>query len=904
MSRIIALFTILTAALAAAAEPSAPVAALETCNVVWNSPSQDARGSMPIGNGDIGLNAWVEPSGDLCFFIGKTDAWDENMRLLKLNKVRVRFVPALDTGAGFRWELKLHEGVMTIHSKTADVRVWVDANHPVVQVEAQAPNGGTLAATVRLEPWRLAKRPLGAPQGGGNNEYFSTGYTSMPAFSYPDTMLPHQPAQIGWHHRNLVSPWLESLKLQKLEALARTEQDPLLNRTCGGIVRGDGLLAVSDTELKSAKAVPALAVRIHLLTQITETPEAWLAALEKQADAVEGRTAAERWQAHEAWWAAFWGRSWIFAHSGAQPQAMPANAHPWRAGMDSAGGSRFGGSIAGPLVLGHALAPAEIARLAAVPRPEETAIRGAGESGTAGCTVAAWIKPAGGESGRILDKCTAGRPDGITFDAYPGLSLRWIVGDTTMVAPGCLKAGEWQHAAATVDAATGIRRLYLNGNLLKEESGDPAAAAISRGYTLQRWLSASGGRGAFPIKFNGSIFTVDNRFDADYRAWGGGYWWQNTRHSYWPMLEAGDTDLIRPLFDMYMKALPGRQLATKTYYGHDGAFYPETQSFWGAYLDQGDLGYGTDRRNKPDGLTDNAYIRRYWQGGLEITTMMLDYDEINGDPAFLKQTLVPFATAILTFYDQHWKRGPNGKILFDPAQSLETWHGAIDPLPEIVGLRHVITRFQAATGTNAFQKTLDDLPAVPLSPDGKRFLPAAKYWAKSNVENPELYGVFPYRVYTLAAGAAALQLGRNTYAVRGHRDNYCWRQDPIQAALLGLTDEAQALVAARPGRIQPGFRFPAMWDAGSDWVPDVDHAGVMQTAFQYMLLQFEGDKILLLPAWPKAWDVSFKLLAPRQTTIECEVRGGKLVKLKVQPAGRRKDVVVVPPFSAPVENQD
>ena len=87
-------------------------------------------------------------------------------------------------------------------------------------------------------------------------------------------------------------------------------------------MRGDGLLAVSDTELKSAKAVPALAVRIHLLTQITETPEAWLAALEKQADAVEGRTAAERWQAHEAWWAAFWGRSWIFAHSGAPHPAL------------------------------------------------------------------------------------------------------------------------------------------------------------------------------------------------------------------------------------------------------------------------------------------------------------------------------------------------------------------------------------------------------------------------------------------------------------------------------------------------------------------------------------------------------------------------------------------------------
>ena len=43
-------------------------------SVVWDSPSADARGSMPLGNGDIALNAWVEPGGDLLFYIGKTDS--------------------------------------------------------------------------------------------------------------------------------------------------------------------------------------------------------------------------------------------------------------------------------------------------------------------------------------------------------------------------------------------------------------------------------------------------------------------------------------------------------------------------------------------------------------------------------------------------------------------------------------------------------------------------------------------------------------------------------------------------------------------------------------------------------------------------------------------------------------
>ncbi len=45
--------------------------------------------------------------------------------------------------------------------------------------------------------------------------------------------------------------------------------------------------------------------------------------------------------------------------------------------------------------------------------------------------------------------------------------------------------------------------------------------------------------------------------------------------------------------------------------------------------------------------------------------------------------------------------------------------------------------------------------------------------------------------------------------------------------------------------------------------------------FQAMLLQYEEDKIILFPAWPKDWDVDFKLHAPYNTTIEEIYRSGK-----------------------------
>jgi hypothetical protein len=33
---------------------------------------------------------------------------------------------------------------------------------------------------------------------------------------------------------------------------------------------------------------------------------------------------------------------------------------------------------------------------------------------------------------------------------------------------------------------------------------------------------------------------------------------------------------------------------------------------------------------------------------------------------------------------------------------------------------------------------------------------------------------------------------------------------------------------------------------------------------QEMLLQTNGDSLLLFPAWPKEWDVTFKLHAPKK----------------------------------------
>ena len=62
---------------------------------------------------------------------------------------------------------------------------------------------------------------------------------------------------------------------------------------------------------------------------------------------------------------------------------------------------------------------------------------------------------------------------------------------------------------------------------------------------------------------------------------------------------------------------------------------------------------------------------------------------------------------------------------------------------------------------------------------------------------------------------------------------------------------------------------------------------------QEMLLQTNGEQILLFPAWPKEWNVHFKLHAPGETTVEATLKNGKVTDLKVLPESREKDIVIM-----------
>lgn len=471
--------------------------ALEKYNLEWNTPGPGPAQSMPLGNGDIGLNLWVEKNGDLVFYISKTDAWggepevqkDPWMKqggiLMKLGAIRISADKnPLNESSAFRQILKLSTGEITIQEgegkNTLNYRVWVDANHPVIRVEASSSSPKTI--NVKLENWRA-------------------GLT--------DTILNKQKNRVAWYHHN------------------SAKADPhLANLTFGAIIKSNGLVNKDSATLRSVKPVSSRVISIYPLTSTENSGTEWLKKLESGVDKIEKLKLTQTRLDHRLWWRNFWQRSWIYLH------------------------------------------------------------------------------------------------------------------------------------------------------------GDEQADQVTQGYVLQRFVTACAGRGAYPIKFNGSIFVVDNPAkgeNADFRAWGGQYWFQNTRPMYWPRLMAGDFDMMLPLFRMYANILPANHAQVKEYYRHGGVYFAETAPFWGGLLFMG-----------PNVKAN--YTNHYFTPILELSMMMLDYYQYTGDTSFLRKTALPVATAGLEFFDKHFSRDSTGKLLLDPDNSIEMFWKVHNPAPDIVGLHAVLNR--------------------------------------------------------------------------------------------------------------------------------------------------------------------------------------------------------------------
>jgi hypothetical protein len=748
-------------------------------NVIWNSPSKDATGVMPIGNGDIAAGVYVIENGDLFLLLAKNDAYNYMGDIYKTGRVRVSLTPnPFKAGNKFRQTLDLPSGAIRIEAAGVTLRIWADAQRPVFHIEIAAPS--EISITARPEFWKR----FDACTFNVTN-YYSPHLTTPGTEPVQDVRLERNGKLLWYYSVGDRSVYPDDLKYYQVEHMAAKFPDPYRFNTFGNLLVSPALKIKDGGLTGSGKKID---IRIHALTMQTPKPETWIAAIEQQATFPIDAT--RDWKKHQAWWGDFWGRSWI------------------------------------------------------------------------------------------------------------------VTSDRTVPAEAREKLG-------SEPSATGSRE------------AEDGAALVAQSYNVFRFLMACQSRGRVQTKFNGGLFTQQLRVKPnakrprpyaveqpdgtlltheDDRLWGRRFTYQNQRLLYWPLLASGDFDLMKPFFDYYWNLLPMRQAITKAWFGHDGAYYRENIEPTGGERDCGEN--GKPPKIKPGENQGQGYYHSfYFTSGLETLAMMLDYVNFSRDTAFQNTVLVPFAREVLLFFDQHYPRDPNGKLRLDPAQVLETWWVAVNPATDVAGLRFCLDELLAMKAGRPddqarWQKFRAEVPDVFLQTIENRqaIAPAGKWEKKHNAENGELYPVFPFRCFGLALGTGDLVSWTMTH--RSVKDAFgagCWTQDQIHWACAGNASEAAEGLVRRFQTASPKCRFPLYGKEGPDSCPDFDHFGAGSVALQRMLVQEAGEKILLLPAWPVDWDVDFKLHLSRRTTITGTVKEGKLVAWDIQPAARKKQVVICQP---------
>ncbi len=426
--------------------------------------------------------------------------------------------------------------------------------------------------------------------------------------------------------------------------------------------------------------------------------------------------------------------------------------------------------------------------------------------------------------------------------------------------------------------------------------GTEDAKLLTKAWIYQKYFNGCAGKGPVPIKFNGSIFVTypqevtTGRITWDYRRWGAAFWIQNTRHIYWNMLLSGDFRGMEPLYNLMYGLIPIAKHRCFAYYGHNGMLLPETFTIGGLYCmsnycipQEDNKRYEKGTWLHLPGQIGNHYIRWHYNGMLELAYLMLLGAKYSKNSKYL-QIAYEFSKETLIFFYEHFDT-LDGKILMKPVSSLETYQDCVNDLPDIAGLDALTKELNICEDLpdelNDISKKIRDI-LVDYPKDEYKLLPCQTLIdiKRRNSENPELYSVFPFYIHTyLNKENPLFNYAINAFNERKEKAGKGWSQDCIQAALLGLTEDAMNILLKQVNMTDERYSFPGIYGPNYDETPDQDHANGLSIGFIHTLLASSGEKNLLFGAWPKNWNVSFKLPLYSSKSVTAEYEDGKINSL-------------------------
>lgn len=297
-----------------------------------------------------------------------------------------------------------------------------------------------------------------------------------------------------------------------------------------------------------------------------------------------------------------------------------------------------------------------------------------------------------------------------------------------------------------------------------------------------------------------------------------------------------------------------------------------------------------------------------------------------GDTDWLRAYAYPLLRGVAEFYRSLVRRGEDGCLHLHGTNAHEDFWGVTDSIMDLAAIRGTAPLAICAAERldvdgelrASWQTLLDELAPYPMGRDPRAQALAGgaladDAWAAGyrgvidgshNSEDVQLTPIFPFEDWTLATRDAqmATVACRTLACVPRHRQVLDGAElptairSPIAAVRAGAGEALPVILARYRTAFAPlanGFSLFEQGTPGSQ-AHSIEHLGLLTMILQEALLQSvaprpsEPEIIYVFPAWPRAWDAEFRLLARGGFMVAAGMRDGVTQSIEIE--SRRGEV--------------
>ncbi|MFC5828311.1 glycosyl hydrolase family 95 catalytic domain-containing protein [Nonomuraea insulae] len=506
--------------------------------------------------------------------------------------------------------------------------------------------------------------------------------------------------------------------------------------------------------------------------------------------------------------------------------------------------------------------------------------RGQSDANGFGYTLAATVEGAGFTT-QVVD----GRKVRLNITPTSGYTI-WITASSRLNAPNRDSVAQARNQLASVKS-TGYATTYTNyrnwwhsfwgRSFVQYANGSGDADYMENVYYLSTYMIAAGGYGSYPLHFINGVF----RATQDATKWSNAYWYWNQRDVYNSFLASNHTDLMDGFNRLYSRNYAALKSYTQTRYGVDGLWVPET------------MGWDGNAR----GTVGSDYTKNILSTGYEAAyNMYLRYRYTN-DVNYLRDVAYPYMRETAKFYSAMLSHdSATNTYYMANSNSHETYWNVRNAITDLAAVRAIFPltiQVSQQLGLDAglrsgWQNVLDHL--VPYSIANGAYQPHQPPIAQTrNNENVSAELIWPYDITGI--GYADYQTAVNTWNQRPFPYGNVWSNDAVQAARLGLGDQAYQGMKTMLQKYQ---NYPNGMTNNTNGV--FEYLGVHLSAMNEALMQSYNDKIRVFPAVPgdSSFVGKFTLLAKDGFQVSSEREAGEIKYVGLKSLYGKQATVVNP----------